>query len=133
MTKRPDQHNIDQNEAQATDYKFRRQTEEQNRRGPDMETLEGGRGNAMTPKETLDDRTKQSEEDREKELERAAGVRDRGEGNHPSGDGKEPEGDRSNLRTSGGAQERGEGTDESLGESGKRSHEQASSERQETD
>lgn len=132
MTKRPDQHNLDQNESQATDYKFRRQTEDQNRRGPDPETLEGGRGNNMTPRDTMNARNEQSEQDREKELERAAGVRERGEGNHPSsGDDHEPEGDKSHLRASDTGKERGSGTDEALGESGERSHDQSSSERQE--
>ena len=130
MTKRPDQHNLDQNEAQATDYKFRRQTEEGNRRDA-PETLEGGRGNSMTPREDMNARTRQSEKDREKELERAAGVRERGEGNHPSsGDDSEPEGDRSDLRTSGKGGDQGTGTDEALGKSGERSHDQSSSERQ---
>ena len=129
MTKRPDQHNLDQNESQATDYKFRRQTEDQNRRGPAPETLEGGRGNSMTPRETMDARTQQSEEDRAKELERAAGVRERGEGNHPSsGDESEADGDKSHLRATGTGKERGSGTDEALGESGERSHDQSSSE-----
>lgn len=132
MTKRPDQHNLDQNEAQATDYKFRRQSEDQNRRGPDTETVEQGRGSSMTPAETLDVRREQSEQDRERELERAAGVRERGEGNHPSSSEKdEPEGDRSDLRTTGA--EAGEGTEESLGESGRRSHDQSTSEQTERD
>jgi hypothetical protein len=117
MTKRPDQHNLDQNEAQATDYKFRRQTEDQNRRGGETETLEGGRGNSGTPNETMQARREQSEKDRERELERAAGVKERGEGNHSSsGDEQEPEGDRSDLRTSGAST--GEGTDQALGKSG---------------
>lgn len=131
MTKRPDQHNLDQNESQATDYKFRRQTEDQNRRGPDVETLEGGRGNNMTPRETMDARHKQSEQAREEEVERAAEVKDRGEGNHPaSGEDHEPEGDRSGMRSTGAGEGSREGRDEALGKSGERSHEQSASDRQ---
>lgn len=127
MTKRPDQHNLDQNESQATDYKFRRQTEDQNRReAPEGETLEGGRGNENTPREELNARARQSEQDRERELERAAGVRERGEGNHPSGEegSPEPEGDRSSVRATESDPERGQGTDEELGESGSQSRDQ---------
>ena len=131
MNKRPDQYQIDQNESQATDYKFRRQTQDQNRRGPDVETDEAGRGTAKTPSETLDARKEQSEQAREKELERAAGVKERGEGNHPSsGEDYEPEGDRSDLRSSGAGAGSREARDEALGESGSRSHEQSSSEGQ---
>ena len=131
MTKRPDQHQIDQNESQATDYKFRRQTEDQNRRGPDVETLEGGRGNNMTPRETLDVRKQQSAEAREEEVERAAEVKDRGEGNHPSSDDdQEPEGDRGSMRSTGAGEGSREERDEALGKSGERSHQQSASDRQ---
>ncbi|MBW3552861.1 MAG: hypothetical protein KY466_05095 [Gemmatimonadetes bacterium] len=131
MTKRPDQHNLDQNESQATDYKFRRQTEEQNRRGPDVETVEGGRGNHMTPRETMDARQKQSEKAQEKEVERAAEVKERGEGNHPSsGDDDGPEGDRSGMRSTGAGEGSREERDEALGRSGERSHEQSASDRE---
>lgn len=131
MNKRPDQYQIDQNETQATDYKFRRQTEDQNRRGPDVETVEGGRGNKMTPRETMDARKQQSDEAREEEVERAAEVKDRGEGNHPSsGEDQEAGGDRSGMRSTGAGEGSREARDEALGTSGERSHQQSASDRQ---
>lgn len=81
MPKRPDQHQLDQNEAGATDYKSRRQTEDSNRQDSPDE-LEANRATTQTPNEAMETSRRRSEKGREAELERAREAKERNEGRH---------------------------------------------------
>lgn len=78
MPKRPDQHNLDHNEAGATDYKFRRKTEDSARReSPDE--LPANQPKTQTPGEAMEASRQASESGREKELERARAAHEENE------------------------------------------------------
>ena len=71
MTKRPDQHNIDHEEAGTTDHKFHADEDDP---APDTQTDEPDEATPEpppTPRELLEQQRKQIEQDREDELERA--------------------------------------------------------------
>lgn len=82
MTKRPDQHNIDQDEAGATDYKFRRKSEESNRRDTPDE-LPANQATTQTPNEAMETARQAQEKGRADEVERAEEAR---RGNKEKGD-----------------------------------------------
>lgn len=82
MNKRPDQHQIDHNEASATDYKTRRKSEESNRRD-DPEDLPANQATTQTPNEAMEASRKAAEKGRQDEIERAEKAR---RGNKEKGD-----------------------------------------------
>lgn len=81
MTKRPDQYQIDPDDKGASDYKWRRKTED----GVDRETdeLPANQATTQTPNEAMEKSRQASEKGREDELERARNTR---RGNAEKGD-----------------------------------------------
>lgn len=74
MTKRPDQHNLDHNEGGATDYKFRRKSEDAVDRST-ADDLPANQATSDTPNEAMETLRQQSEAGREDELQRARQAR----------------------------------------------------------
>jgi hypothetical protein len=74
MTKRPDQYQLDQDDSGATDYKWRRKSEE----GVDRNTedLPANEATSDTPNEAMETTRKASEKGRREELERARNAKD---------------------------------------------------------
>jgi hypothetical protein len=89
MTKRPDQHQLDQDDSGASDYKWRRKSEEGVDRQTDSDDLPANQATTQTPNEAMESSRQASKEGREDELERAREAR---RGNMEKGD-REPKDD----------------------------------------
>lgn len=71
MTKRPDQYQLDPDDSGATDYKWRRKSEEGVDREGDPDNLPANQTGTQTPNEAMETSREASEKGRRDELERA--------------------------------------------------------------
>lgn len=79
MNKRPDQYQMDPDDSGATDYKWRRKSEDNVDREGGPDELPANQAGTQTPNEAMETSREASEEGRQEELERARKAHDQHE------------------------------------------------------